>query len=197
MPQPPSALMASSVTCGCPPRAAAEVNADRHVGRYRQRRLSVYGVPGQIPDPVVRPATDRDLLGVMRVLDRRPDLPEDALSTAQRAAWQRMMATGDLTVYVAELDGEIVGTTSVMVMPHLTYDCHPTAFIEPMVVAETHRRRGVASAMLRRALADAKGANCRKVQVLSHKRHADDGAHELYRRVGFDAEAEGFRLYLG
>jgi hypothetical protein len=34
------------------------------------------------------------------------------------------------------------------------------------------------------------------VQLLSHKRHATDGAHELYTKLGFDAEAEGFRLYL-
>jgi hypothetical protein len=34
------------------------------------------------------------------------------------------------------------------------------------------------------------------VQLLSHKRHAVDGAHGLYLGLGFDAEAEGFRLYL-
>jgi hypothetical protein len=32
--------------------------------------------------------------------------------------------------------------------------------------------------------------------VLTHKRHAIDGAHDLYRALGFKAEAEGFRLYL-
>ncbi|MGH9259298.1 MAG: hypothetical protein ACRD08_05255 [Acidimicrobiales bacterium] len=36
----------------------------------------------------------------------------------------------------------------------------------------------------------------RKVQLLSHKRHADDGAHAFYRSLGFASEAEGFRIYL-
>jgi ribosomal protein S18 acetylase RimI-like enzyme len=50
--------------------------------------------------------------------------------------------------------------------------------------------------MLARCLADARVNGCDKVQLLSHKRHANDGAHALYDRLGFTAEAEGFRLYL-
>lgn len=83
-----------------------------------------------------------------------------------------------------------------MLMPHLTDDCRPSAFIEAVVVAYTHRRRGVAAALVQRSLADARAASCRKVQLLSHKRHADDGAHALYRRLGSTAEAEGSRRYL-
>lgn len=50
---------------------------------------------------------------------------------------------------------------------------------------------------LERILDDARDAGCHKVQLLSHKRHATDGAHHFYRSVGFTPEAEGFRLYLG
>jgi hypothetical protein len=45
-------------------------------------------------------------------------------------------------------------------------------------------------------LADASSAGCYKVQLLSHKRHGHDGAHAFYRSMGFEAEAEGFRMYL-
>lgn len=34
------------------------------------------------------------------------------------------------------------------------------------------------------------------LEPLSHKRHAADGAHRLYTSLGFEPEAEGFRLYL-
>jgi GNAT superfamily N-acetyltransferase len=107
-----------------------------------------------------------------------------------------MLGTDGLTIYVAEADGEIVGTTSLLVMPNLGYDCHPTAFIEAMVVAEHHRRRGVGRRLMARLLDDARAASCRKVQLLSHKHHANDGAHDFYRSLGFQPEAEGFRLYL-
>lgn len=50
--------------------------------------------------------------------------------------------------------------------------------------------------MMERLLQDARAASCRKVQLLTHKRHAEDGAHTFYRSLGFKAEAEGFRTYL-
>lgn len=110
--------------------------------------------------------------------------------------WEAMVETRGLAVYLALADEAPVGTLTSMMMPNFTYDCAPTVFIEAVSVLEAHRRRGVATLMLSRCLSDARGNGCDKVQLLSHKRHADDGAHRLYERLGFEAEAEGFRLYL-
>jgi GNAT superfamily N-acetyltransferase len=147
----------------------------------------------------VREASPGDLLAVIRLqAQSRPSsgpLPGRA-TDRQRAMWERMMATDDLTVYLAEADGEPVGTACLLVMPTLGYDCSPAAFVESVVVARDHRRRGAGRALMERVLADARASSCRKVQLLSHKRHADDGAHAFYRSLGFASEAEGFRLYL-
>jgi GNAT superfamily N-acetyltransferase len=111
--------------------------------------------------------------------------------------WKRVQASPDVTVYVAEnASGIAVGTACLSILPNITYDCRPTAFVEAVVVTYAHRRRGVASLLMEHLLADAGAADCHKVQLLSHKRHADDGAHDLYARLGFVPEAEGFRLYL-
>jgi len=151
----------------------------------------------------VRRASASDLFEVLAVLQQNaPSPPLEgvsatvAISKEQRATWKRILATPNLTVYLAEHGREAVGTACLLVMPNLTYHCQPTAFIEAVVVAYAHRRRGVARLMLGRILDDARAAGCHKVQLLSHKRHADDGGHQLYRSVGFEAEAEGFRLYL-
>lgn len=120
----------------------------------------------------------------------------DPISAQQRAMWRRMLSTDDLTVYVAERADVVIATASMLVMPNLTYDCQPTAFIEPVIVRRGHRRRGVGHALLERALADARTAGCYKVQIVSHKRHALDGALAFYAAHGFVAEAEGLRLYL-
>ena len=138
----------------------------------------------------VRRARPGDLAGVARLHGDRP-------TARHEAAWADMLAAAGLTVYVAERAGEVVGTVSVQVMPNLGYGGHPSAVLEAMVVAEAHRRRGVGRRLVARALADLRAAGCRKVQLLAHKRHAADGAHAFYRDLGFAAEAEGFRLYLG
>jgi GNAT superfamily N-acetyltransferase len=112
------------------------------------------------------------------------------------STWDQVIGSPCVTVYVAKNAGEAVGTALLAVVPNLTYDCHPTAFIEAVVVKYAHRRCGVARLLMARALEDARRASCCKVQLLSHKRHADDGAHALYRSLGFVPEAEGFRIYL-
>ena len=106
------------------------------------------------------------------------------------------MDTDDLSVYLAEVEDQVVGTATLMQMPNLTNGCAPTAFVEAVVVAYTRRRRGIATAMMERIIGDARSAGCNKLQLLSHKRHATDGAHRLYRSIGFEPEAEGFRIYL-
>ena len=152
----------------------------------------------------IRPAMPSDLSAVLGVLSQneagRPDRPSDGSlpepSEQQRATWSRVQRTPDVTVYLAEIASEPVGTACLAVLPHVTYGCRPTAFIEAVVVAYAHRRQGVARHMLERLLEDARTAGCYKVQLLTHKRHATDGAHDLYRTAGFEPEAEGFRLYL-
>ena len=143
--------------------------------------------------PQVRRAVLDDLRGLLQVYD---EARTTGPSVREHETWLTMLARDGLRVYCAELEGRLVGTATLLVMPNLTYGCEPTAFIEAVVVREQWRRRGVASAMLEHVLEDAEAAGCNKVQLLSHKRHADDGAHRLYEKLGFRAEAEGFRRYL-
>lgn len=143
--------------------------------------------------PHVRSAVLDDLADLLRVYDEtRATEPTDQ----EVETWAVMLTTDNLRVYCAEVERQLVGTATLLVMPNLTYECEPTAFIEAVVVRERWRRRGIATAMLVRVLDDASASGCNKIQLLSHKRHADDGAHGLYENLGFEAEAEGFRLYL-
>lgn len=147
---------------------------------------------------VIRAAGPGDLLAVLAIHGQGASAgvcPEGATDLQQRT-WARMQRSEDLTVYLAEIDGNAVGTATQLLMPNVTYQCAPTAFIEAVVVAQAHRRKGIATAIMRQLLDDARTAGCNKVQLLSHKRHATDGAHRLYTSLGFEAEAEGFRLYL-
>jgi ribosomal protein S18 acetylase RimI-like enzyme len=150
-------------------------------------------------DLKVRAAQPGDLLSVLGVHARRHagGRPPLEATKVESQTWAQMFAVPGLSVYVAEMEGDVVGTASSMIFPNVTYHCAPTAIIEAVVVAHEHRRRGVGTAMLRRMLADLRSGGCNKIQLLSHKRHSADGAHRLYSSLGFEPEAEGFRLYLG
>lgn len=167
----------------------------------RGRRLRTTAVPvgnDDGMDVVVRVAGTADLDAVLAVhAAHNPAMrPAGPASRLELDTWNRIQRSEDLTAYLAEVGRTPVGTAAVMVMANLTYQCAPTAFIEPVVVVPKQRRRGIATEILQRIIEDLRVAGCDKVQLLSHKRHADDGAHDLYRKCGFEAEAEGFRRYL-
>jgi GNAT superfamily N-acetyltransferase len=146
----------------------------------------------------IRRAERADLEAVLEVLalgGSEGSTPQSP-SELERRTWDQMMHSSEVSVYLSESDGTAIGTAALMTMPHVTYKCAPTAFIEAVVVVPSYRRNGVATQLVRRILSDAKSKGCNKVQLLSHKRHAADGAHRLYENLGFEAEAEGFRLYL-
>ncbi len=154
------------------------------------------GKPDRIAVVDIRRCSADDLVALLSIHTRQGNRAEGPPTSVEMTTWATMMSTIGLSVYLAELDGSPIGTTSMMLMPNLTYACAPTAFIEGVAVVPDKRRLGVATAMLRTALSDAANAGADKVQLLAHKRHATDGAHALYAALGFQPEAEGFRLYL-
>ncbi len=148
----------------------------------------------------VRAAEPGDLVALLQLFSRADEGLKPAVTTAseaESATWKTMLQAPNQTTYIAELDGDVVGTALFVVVPNLGYGCRPTGFIEAVVVSAQHRRHGVARSIFARVLADARASGCHKIQLLAHKRHATDGAHAFYRSLGFEAEAEGFRLYLG
>jgi putative acetyltransferase len=92
----------------------------------------------------------------------------------------------DAAVYVAEDDGRLVGRLS------LARDPHPASRHVAdlgLMVAATHRRRGVGRALLDQAVAWAEGAGVAKLEL--HVFPWNAPAIGLYESYGF--EREGFR----
>src|SRR3954466_4807285 len=98
------------------------------------------------PTAAIRVAGIHDLDAVVHLHTEQGSRPAGPASQQERQTWHRMLRTPDLTVYLAVLNGEVVGTATAMEMPNVTYDCAPTLFVEAVVVSATHRRRGIATA---------------------------------------------------
>ena len=94
---------------------------------------------------------------------------------------------------VAEDQGEVVGTLVFLLAPNLSHRGTPWAFLENLIVTGKHRRKGVARSLLEYAVGRAREAGCHKVQLCSGRTREE--AHQLYRSLGFEASAYGFRLY--
>jgi GNAT superfamily N-acetyltransferase len=136
---------------------------------------------------------------VLRLLAQlAPDWNEEhavpPITARAEQAWMRMLNQAGRLVLVAERAEHIVGTLDLVVIANLTDDATPTALVQDMVVDQPDRGHGIGRTLIEAALDLAKDAGCCRLELLSSKARVE--THRFYRAVGFEAEAEGFRLRL-
>ena len=151
--------------------------------------------------PVIRPATESDLGRIVEllVLGAVPDGPpsaEDPLDLGPyRAAFGHIADAdnGGLEL-VADLDGDVIGVCQLIVFRLLQAHGGLCAEVESVHVDPDHRRAGVGVALLREAIARARGLGCYRVQLTSNTARPD--AHRFYDRLGFVPSHVGFKMLL-
>jgi GNAT superfamily N-acetyltransferase len=144
---------------------------------------------------------------------RRDDLPalvallrDDELSTSVEspeseplppsyaAAFDEIDRDPRQELMVAELDGRVVGSFQLTLLPGLAGQGRPVALVESVHVLSGVRGRGIGIKMMEWAIARAEEKGCRRIQLTSNKRRKD--AHRFYERLGFHATHEGFKRSL-
>jgi ribosomal protein S18 acetylase RimI-like enzyme len=109
--------------------------------------------------------------------------------TCRRAAFDSALASPDHDLIVAELAGQVVGFAHVLTYEDVTHGA-PAADLLGLYVQPDHRRRGIATALLRETC---RRARRRRVHELHVSTEPDnEAALSLYRRHG--AETVGIQL---
>lgn len=145
---------------------------------------------------IIRKATNKDiprLLELYQQLSFEPDKYIKAPVADCRRVLQEMQKNPNYTLYVAEDDGAVVGTTFVAVLPAFAHHLRPFGVIEYVVVDENVRSKGIGKQLMEACLAKAKEAGCYKVMLASSKQRTR--AHKFYRSLGFQEDALSFRYY--
>lgn len=110
------------------------------------------------------------------------------------AAFERIIATPNETLYVAELDGAVVGTFQTTLLTTLSGRGSSNLLIEAVQTRKDMRRKGIGETMMRFAVDTARAQGLSKVQLSSNKERVD--AHRFYERVGFERSHLGFKIRL-
>lgn len=133
---------------------------------------------------VAREATDELVDAFARLL---PQLSRSARPLDHEAI-ARMLAHDANTVFVARVDGAIVGALTLVMVP---IPSGLRARIEDVVVDESARGHGVGAALTRAAVDLARSSEARTIDLTS--RPDRDSAGRLYERLGF--RVRDSRLY--
>lgn len=136
----------------------------------------------------------------------REDLPalvallaDDVLGATRESAdlrpYERAFAAVDAdpahVLVVAEVDGEVVGTLQLTVLPGLSRRGALRAQLEAVRVAAPHRSSGLGGALVTWAGEEARRRGCALVQLTTDARRED--AHRFYARLGYEPSHVGFK----
>ncbi|HTU74275.1 MAG TPA: GNAT family N-acetyltransferase [Trebonia sp.] len=132
-----------------------------------------------------------DVLGASREAGAGPD---GELAGAYLAAFERVEASPDNRIIVAEAGGQVVGTLQLTIIPGLSRQGVTRAQVESVRVAGTQRGQGLGHELIGWAVAEARRAGCGLVQLTSDKQRP--GAIRFYESLGFTATHEGLKLPL-
>jgi GNAT superfamily N-acetyltransferase len=115
------------------------------------------------------------------------------LNSAERI-FERMERYHSYTLYLAELENEVVGTFALLIMDNLAHGGSPSGIVEEVVVHPHWQRRGIGKSMMHFAMGKCREAGCYKLTLSSHLKRKS--AHKFYRSLGFRRHGLSFLMHL-
>ena len=139
---------------------------------------------------IVRDAGPADVSAAHRLIGQLADAPDEA---AFRARFERVLATDDHRIIVADVEGKVVGVLHMFERPALEKPSE--AVVQALVVDNEARSTGVGKALMREAEA---WASDRKIPSVSLYSRVDrKRAHAFYERIGYRIKATSVRMDRG
>jgi GNAT superfamily N-acetyltransferase len=133
-----------------------------------------------------REATSGDFEDVARLY--RQLHPDDPIlrDGSDLAAFERILNADGLHLFVLEVNGVVVATTYLNLIPNITRSASPYAVIENVVVEESLRGTGLGKQIMADTLLVAWKAGCYKAMLMTSSR--DPGTHAFYRACGLSSD---------
>ena len=134
---------------------------------------------------MIREANRDDLNSLLELYlylheDSIPDQSEHLSRT-----WEKIINDPNHHIIVNEVDGKIVSSCVCVIIPNLTRNVRPYAFIENVVTHKDYRRRGLAQECLNFARDIALKENCYKMMLLTGSK--DQNTLRFYEKAGYNS----------
>jgi GNAT superfamily N-acetyltransferase len=106
--------------------------------------------------------------------------------------FQKMQSYPNYKIYVAEKEGEIIGTFALLIMDNLAHQGTPSGVVEDVAVLNNLQGKGIGKLMMKFAMAKCKEAGCYKLVLSSNVKRI--GAHAFYESLDFEKHGFSFRV---
>ena len=111
-------------------------------------------------------------------------------------AWEQIIRDPNHHLIVNEVEGQIVSSCVCVIIPNLTRNVRPYAFVENVVTHEKYRKKGYAGECLEYAKKIAEKENCYKIMLLTGSKQPE--TLRFYERAGYNSsDKTAFIQWLG
>lgn len=133
----------------------------------------------------IREADKNDLDGILQLYLylHEKSIPED--SEHLRNMWGSIINDKNYHIIVCEVEGKIVASCVCVIIPNLTRNVRPYAFIENVVTHGDYREKGYATDCLNFARKIAEENNCYKMMLLTGSK--EESTLNFYRNAGYNS----------
>lgn len=102
-----------------------------------------------------------------------------------KSVWDTIINDNNHYIIVNEQDGKIVSSCVCVIIPNLTRNVRPYAFVENVVTHSDYRGKGYATDCLNYAKEIAKKAECYKMMLLTGSK--EDSTLNFYTKAGYNS----------
>lgn len=134
---------------------------------------------------MIREAIQSDLRQVLELylFLHETSVPEE--SEHLQKTWDSIINDENHHLIVCEINGRLVASCVCVIIPNLTRNVRPYAFVENVVTHEAYRKKGYATACLNYAKQIAKDNNCYKMMLLTGSKREE--TLNFYRNAGYNS----------
>ena len=126
---------------------------------------------------------DRDAVLSLYLFLHEEQIPEE--NAHLKKTWDQIINDVNHHLIVCEINGRIVSSCVCVIIPNLTRNIRPYAFVENVVTHEDHRNKGYATACLNYAKELAQKESCYKMMLLTGAK--DPATLRFYEAAGFNS----------
>lgn len=144
---------------------------------------------------IIRIAQENDLPEILEVYQSLEDAAVWSVDLATATAqFKKIGSYPNYQVYIAERDGEIVGTFELLIMDNLAHAGKPSAIVEDVAVKKSCHGLGIGKAMMQKAMEVSRQCGCYKMMLSSNLKR--ERTHQFYESLGFKIHGYSFIVKL-
>lgn len=134
---------------------------------------------------MVREIVNEDFDGLMELYTQLHNNPFPQKTQEIIDLWNTILNDENHHIIVAVEDNKIVSSCVCVIIPNLTHNQQPYAFVENVVTDSAYRKRGLATQCLDYAKGIAVKNNCYKLMLLTGSK--EESTLNFYRKAGYNS----------